>query len=86
VTYELVFEHEPPIKGRRVCLTNIGGVSSPEEAEAKARELWPGIVRFKRVVLQRRSRPEVREAAMGRPVTLPSDLTARIVSGSRKKR
>lgn len=90
MTYEIVFEHEPPIKGRRVCLTNVGGVSSPEEAEAVLRKEFPGVVRVKRVHIPGRwkNRPEHRAAAKKfgakpgtatRPVKLPSDLLSRIL-------
>jgi hypothetical protein len=52
MTYDVVFEVDPPIQGRRVCLTNIGRVQTPEEAGQKVRELFPGVVAIKRVKLQ----------------------------------
>jgi hypothetical protein len=81
----MVFYHEPPIEGRRMCLANIGGVSSREEAEAVARERWPGIVRFKWVRVQ----VKIRKGKRGRgpqalPVELPSDLTDRIRQAAAK--
>lgn len=94
MTYEVLFEHDPPIEGRRVCLTNIGGVFSQEEAKAEARKRWPGIVRFKWVHLQVKVRKKRKTKTLnprkGRPienppVELPPDLTDRILARSRKR-
>ena len=84
MTYELVFVHEPPINGRRVCHSYIGGVSSREEAEAEARKVWPGIVQFKQVAVRvRHNKPGERPREV-KPVRLPDDLTDRILASSRK--
>jgi hypothetical protein len=49
MTFDVVFEHDPPLNGRRVCLTSVGHCQTPEDAEAKVRAEFPGVVRIKRV-------------------------------------